>query len=275
MEDVDLKFFIEGHPGHRGNVLAHILHEKLGKLISALSQFDRKYADAKQRRTDYEIVDARKYNPTTLTLHPVAKVARYDVLPALNWAFTELEAVALGSDVDTRLDATLAQTLADLSEKGNELDYNRMWLERSGKVVDLNEVFRMNSLIIAARRREIEKPTAWRSGASYGSVVGYLSQVGDLDGETKLVILPKIGPDRVDCAIKDDDRETVKSYLWTTVRVHGLLHYTDKSPFPFRVDMERIEAVRPPISGKHLLDMRGIFKGKERSLMNLDSVING
>ena len=273
MEDSDLKFFIEGSRVHRGNVLAHVLVAKLNKLISALNQFDRKQGGVSQRRADYEVVEAKKYNPTEFTLHPVARVAGFDAAAVMQWSFGELEAVAAGADVDERVDYALAQTLAELSDIPGEIDDGKMWLKLGKRSVSLDQSFRANSLLLAGRRAAIDRPAAWREGASLGSVVGYLSQVGDLEGATKLVITPKIGPDKVECVVRDDDRELVKAHLWTTVRVSGLLHYSEKSPFPFSVDMEEIHSVAQP--GRHLLEMRGIFKGKPRENMTLDGLLHG
>lgn len=275
MAKADLRLYIEGSRGRHGNVLAHVLHAKLGKLLAVLNQFDRKQVEVRERRVDYEISDAKKFNPTFLELHPVARVPSCDVAAVMEWTFSELEAVAMGGVVDPRVDAALAKSLVDLAELPNDpTGLERFWLELNGRVVGLDDEFRRHSALLAARRIAIERPTIWKQGASLGSVVGYLSQVGDLDGEAKLVITPRIGPEKVECVVKDEDREMVKGHLWTMVRINGLLHYSEKSPFPYRVDMRRIEQV-PAQTGKSLLDLRGIFRGKPRQRLDLDGLLNG
>lgn len=269
-KDADLKFFIEGSQGHRGNVLAHVLNQKLGKLLSALNQFDRKEAGARQRRVDYEITDVRKFNPTQLDLHPVARAPGCDVAAMMGWTIDELEAVQSGSEVDARVDAVLANTLVELSERPRELAFERMWLEYNGHTIRLDDTFLDNSKRLAARLIARERPLRWKQGASVGSVVGYLSQIGDLDGETKLVIRPRVGPDQVECVVAEDDRENVKSHLWTTVRVQGLLHYAESSPFPQSVVMKNIEGVA--CRRRSLRDMRGAFKGRPRAVFDLNGI---
>ena len=263
MESNGLTFYIEGARAQNGHVLAHVLYAKLGKLISALNQFDRRRGGVNQRRADYQIIDAKKFNPTTLTLHAVPKVSGFDAAAFMQWSFQELEAVALGQHVDDCIDSGLANTLADLSDSPRETEGGRMWLEMRGREIKLDETFRANSLRLAGSRAAIERPAEWREGASFGSIVGYLSQVGDLEGETKLIITPTIGPEKVECIVLDADRDGVKQHIWNMVRVSGLLHYSKASPFPYRVDMKDIQMVAG--AKRHLADMRGLFKGRPTS----------
>jgi hypothetical protein len=271
----DLTFHIEGHPGHRGNVLAHALVEKLRRLLSALGQAERKHDGKPARQTDYEITAANKVNPTYVTLHPVSRQASYDPIPAFDWTFEQIERVALGQEVDDRVDSVLAKTLSEIAEKGREDEYTRLWISVDEKVVNFDEQFRARSAAIAAKKADAERPPEWFSGASYGSIVGDLREVSDIDGGHHFVIVPPIGARRINCTFPDSKREEMRRHLFRLVRVIGKLHYTKDSPFPVQVDMQEIEPAstleRPP----HLLELRGLFSGVERDADHLETLLNG
>jgi hypothetical protein len=271
----DLTIHIEGHPGHRGNALAHALVEKMRRLLSALGQAERKYIGKPARQTDYEVTSAGKVNPTHLTFHPVPRQMSYDPIPAFEWTFEQIERIATGEDVDERVDAVLARTLAEIAEKKREDDYSRLWISVDDKVVNFDEQFRIRSETLAARKVEIETSPRWFVGVSYGSIVGDLRQVADIDGEHQFVIVPRVGAERIDCTFPEDKRDEMSKYLFRTVRVIGKLHYKEDSPFPTRVDMDDIEAVSPLENPPHLLDIRGIFRGIERSTDDLETLLNG
>lgn len=270
----DLTLHIEGHPGHRGNVLAHALVDKMRKLLSALAQAERKYLDVTQRQTEYEIVNAEKVNPTNLTFHPVPKRATYDPIPAFEWTLEQLEKVQIGEDIDDRLDASFAQTLAELSERKREDDYTRLWLTDGQKTINLDAQFKARSEVIVAKKIEVEAPPQWFEGASLGAIVGDLRQVADIEGEHQFVIIPPIGAERITCTFPEGKRELMRTYLFKTVRVFGRLNYTKNSPFPVRVEMDEIEAASEFENPPHLLDLRGLFKGIERSNDGLEQ-LNG
>lgn len=130
------------------------------------------------------------------------------------------------------------------------------------------------SEMIAAKKNEVETPPEWFEGASLGTIVGDLRQVADIEGEHQFVIIPPIGADRITCTFPEGKRELMRMFLFKTVRVFGRLNYTKSSPFPVRVEMEDIEAASEFEEPPHLLDLRGLFKGIERSNDNLE-LLNG
>jgi hypothetical protein len=271
----DLTIHMEGHPGHRGNALAHALVEKLRKFLSALGQAERDYIGKPARQTDYEVVGAGKVNPTFFTLHPVPKQINYDPIPAFEWTFEQIERVALGEEVDERVDAALVSTLAEIAKKQREDDYSRLWISIDEKTIAFDDQFRARAEALASRKTELETPPEWFSGVSYGSIVGDLRQVTDIDGEHGFVIIPPVGADRIDCTFPEEKREEMRKHLFRTVRVMGRLHYTQASPFPTQVDMDEIESASRFEQPPHLLDIRGIFKGVERSNDDLEALLNG
>ncbi len=267
MADHDITLHIEGHPGHRGNALAHALVTKLRRLLSALGQAERSYTDRAARQTDYEVIGLGKTNPTHVTLHPVPRVPSYDPIPAFNWTFEQFQRIGSGLPVDDRVDATLAKTLAEIAEKQREDDYSKLWLTVNGEKLTLDEGYMAKSQALATRRIEDHYAPQWFRGTSYGSIVGDLRQVADIEGEHQFVILPPIGAERIACTFPEDMREQMGQYLFKTVRVIGKLRYQQDFPYPVEVDMENIELVtqmdRPP----HLLELRGIFKGRRHAII--------
>lgn len=260
MSTRDFTIHLDGHPGHRGNVLAHALSAKLQRLLIAFAQLERTFSGAGQRQTDYEVVAASKASPTRLMLKPVAKAANYDPLPAFNWTFEQLEKVALGIELDDRIDAAVAENLAILAEKRKEEDYLRLWLSRDGLEINLDDRFRDNSLRLAANKRSKNVEMSWFEGASLGSITGTLRQLGDLEGSNNFVIVPPIGPEQVECSFAESDRSKMGSYVFKKVRVQGLIKYKASSPFPQSVSMRDIELAEND-EENHLLDLRGLFKG--------------
>lgn len=271
----DITIYIEGHAGHRGNALAHALVAKLELVLKALTKAERNFLDKDKRQTDYEVVGAGKVNPTHFTLRPVPRFANYDPTPAFLWTVEQFERVAEGKPVDQRVDSALALTLANLAEKSREDDYSKLWLKANGTQIPLDEKFQARSLVIAAEKRELERPTQWFEGVSVGSVVGDLNEVSDVEGNHSFVIVPPAGAKRIDCVFPEDQREKMGEYLFRTVRVHGLVHYDQESPFPTLIEMESIEPVSEIEEPPHLLDLRGIFKGVSRNGNGLSELLDG
>lgn len=174
MSGHDLTIYLEGHPGHRGNVLADALVAKLRRFLSVLGQADRRFSGLQQRQTDYEISGVNKTNPTQITLHPVPRQINYDPIRAFNWAIDQIDRIASGKRVDDRIDAVFAETLAEIAEKKKEEDYMRLWITQNGLSVTFDDTFRIRSHAIATQRREIQRQPKWFEGMAYGSVVGDL-----------------------------------------------------------------------------------------------------
>lgn len=264
MGDNDLTLHVDGHPGHRGNVLAHALLDKLDRLLSALSQAERQFHDIPRRKTDYEIVAAAKVNPTQMTFRPVPKVAHYDPIPAYDWSLDQFDRIATDRAVDARVDASLAETLVELAHKKREDECGRAWITRNGWRLDLDDAFKARSQKVAAQRRRAAQIGPWYTGQALGSVVGELRQVGDADGENQIVIFPPVGAERIECTFDSSLRDAMKRYLWHTVRVTGILKYQEDSAFPVQVVVKDVTPMEGHGEGRHLMDLRGLFRGRER-----------
>lgn len=266
---------INGHPGHHGNVLAFAFLDRVKALLDALALAERNFLGVPFRQTDYEITDVEKVNPTQITLHPVPTAKNYDPIIALDWSFSQIERIAKGEPVDEKVDERLATALAKVVPKEHSEGATAVWISLADVKLKFDAEFKFRSEAVAALRRATTRKDAWVTTKSNGSVVGELLQVDDMDGKSEFAIQPAIGPNRIICAFSDEQREQMRQYLFRTVRVSGLLCYEKTSPFPSRVEMHHIEAVKPLGEGKHLLDMQGSFKGRERIKDEAGEAFNG
>jgi len=254
-------------------VLAHAFLAKVQRLIHVLAKLERAYIATSSRQTDFEIIDADKRNPTTLTLKPVPKAKSYDPVPALNWSLGQMDAVARGGDLDERVGSEIAFDLVKLATKESEYGYKAFWINGYAEAVRFDEQFHDHALRIARNRVAKEAPTRWRVGVSQGSVVGYLRRVDDLDAENEFVVVPPVGADRVVCRFPERLRDAMGDHLFKTVRVVGQLHYGEASPFPYLV--EATDIAQMPKRRKNMAEMRGVFSQQERVPADWDTLLNG
>ena len=184
---------VNGHPGHRGNVLAHAFLDRLKAVLDALGQAERNYLSLVKRQTDYEIADVTKRNPTEMTLSPVPMTVGYDPIPAFNWSFEQLENVARGEPVDEKVDENLLIRFARIVPKENQTGTTGLWITYGDKRVDLNIEFKQRAEALASLLKITERRPEWMVGKSVGSVTGELLQVDDFDERHQFAIQP---PDR-------------------------------------------------------------------------------
>lgn len=265
--------YLDGHEGHRGNVLAHAFLGKVHKLIAVLNKLERAYLASPVRQTDFEIVDADKFNPTTLSLKPVPRAKAYDPEPTLVWSLGQIEAVGRGEEPDSRVNSEIAFDLVKLATKESDTGYRSFWINGNAEAVRFNEAYLENATKVARQRARLETPTRWRTGTAQGTVVGELKKVDDLEADNEFVILPPIGARKIVCTFPEALRQQMGEYLFKIVRVSGHLHYGEEGPFPFKVDAQAIEPM--PKRRKSLADLRGVFSGKDHVPSDWDAMLNG
>lgn len=277
-QSADFTVYLEGHDGHRGNVLLHAFVSKVHRIAMVLNKLERAYIDAGTRRTDFEIVDADKSNPTTLTLKPVPRVKAYNPTPAFRWGIAQIATVARGEMPDARVNAEIANDLVKLATPEGDDGYKAFWINGHSEQIRFDEEFLARAIRVARQRTKEEAPNdRWHTGASIGVIIGELRAVDDVDEERQFVIVPPAGADAITCTFPEAMRAEIGNYLFKTVRVRGVLHYNDTSPFPFRVDAEEngIEKYPPRAGRRSLSELRGVFAGKERLKPDWDSLLNG
>jgi len=254
--------YMEGHEGHRGNVLAHAWISKVNTLLSVLARLERQYLDVGKRKTVFEVVDTQKRNPTIINLKPVPAAHSYDPMPAFKWSLDQLERVASEKPVDQRIDAETADMMASLSRQPSEDAYRRFWINGFFAPVEFNEEFGVRARKIAAQRRAASVEPDWFVGTAFGSVTGHLEAIDDENGARSFVVIPPVGAPRIACLFPTEKKDEMGGYVFKNVRVTGLLTYSAKSPFPVKVKMETIETILPAKS--HLLDLDGLFSGYDK-----------
>lgn len=265
--------YLDGHEGHRGNVLVHSFIGKVHKLIVVLNKLERAFISSGVRQTDFEIIDADKVNPTFLALKPVPKVKAYDPTPALSWSLRQIEAVGEGREPDIRVNSEIAFDLVKLATHESEMGYKAFWINGAAEAVRFDESYQANALKIARRRVEAEAPNRWRTGTSQGSVIGKLQKVDDLEADNEFVVVPPVGASRVVCVFPEGMRAEMGQRLFKTVRVTGRLHYGEDSPFPYRVEAAKIDEM--PTRRKSMMELRGIFAERERVPTDWDTTLDG
>lgn len=265
--------YLDGHAGHQGNVLAHAFLAKARGLILVLNKLERAYIDSGVRQTDFEIVDADKFNPTTLSLKPVPRTKAYDPFPTLDWSLQQIEAVGNGIEPDQKVNSEIAYDLARLALKESETAYRSFWINGHAAPVRFDEDYLENARKIARKRAREEAPSRWRVGVAQGSVVGELKKVDDLEGENEFVIVPPVGARRIVCTFSPELREKMGRHLFRVVRVTGQLHYGEESPFPYRVDAANIEEM--PKRRRAMRELRGVFSGQDRVAADWGPVLDG
>jgi hypothetical protein len=258
-------------------VLLRAFYTKLNRLEIVLNKLERAYLKTSTRRTDFEIVNAAKNNPTSVELRTVPHVVNYNPLPAFEWGIEQIAIVGTGDDPDDRVTADIAYDLVKLSTKDGEVDYRAFWINGHTDHVRFDEEYRENAERIARKKeKEEEETTRWHTGAALGSVVGELKRVDDIDEAAEFVVVPPVGPEVITCTFPPSLRGRLADYLFKRVRVTGALHYKADSPFPYRVDVAEngLEFYPPRARRRTLSQMRGVFAGIERNVPDWDSILN-
>lgn len=268
----DFTVYLEGHDGHRGNVLVHAFLAKVHRLTLVLNKLERAYIDAPVRQTDFEITSADKRNPTSLTLKPVSRVKGYSPYPAFEWALQQLSAVAKGEEPDQRIQYEIARDFVKLATKDSDDGYKAFWINGHTEAVRFDEDFLHKADRLARSRVEDDDVVRWHAGSAQGTIVGKLKAVDDIDDEREFVIVPPIGADAITCTFPPSMRAAMGEHLFQTVRVRGVLHYRESSPFPYRVDADEGGISLVIASKRKLTDLRGAFSGLPRNTVDWDHI---
>lgn len=239
--------------------MAHALAEKLQKFINAYARFERAYLSKRIRQTDFEIVDLQK-SSAHLALNPVPRIENYQTLPALIWTFSQWEKIGAGQQPDSAVDEEMVAEIIDLARRPGAYDYEDFVVTYESKRIAFNQALEANAQALRAKMLMEERKAPWRSGVSLGTLTGELRTVMDANNEHQIVILPPIGPETIRCIFPESLRLKVRDCLWKFVRVTGVLHYTENSPFPILVEMDDIYSLEDEVPKKHISEGRGLFK---------------
>jgi len=275
----DFTVFVEGHEGHQGNVLGHAYIAKLSKILTILAKMERAYLEAGQRKTDFEIVNADKYNPTTVTFKPVPKAKNYNPFPAFEWSLDQIEVIGKGGKPDNKIKSHHAKDLAELSRESNDQSYRKVWINGNAEPIHFDDNYHINALKLAKRLEEEETPVAWYEGVSQGEVVGRLEKIDNLDADHEFVIVPPIGADQIVCKFPESMEAELGRYVFKMVRVSGKVHYRNDSPHPYKIITKDggVSLIQPRAKPNQdtlpLRQLRGLFKGAERKPFSLERML--
>jgi len=167
--------------------------------------------------------------------------------------------------------------LATLATKQQSDGYKSFWINGRTHAVHFDDRFKHNAERLAVTRTRADETVTWPTGVSRGAVVGELKAVDDISDDREFVIVPPTGADTITCTFPAGMRGIIGKHLFQMVRVRGRLHYGPTSPFPFLVEVDEngIEAYPRIPRRKSMLEMRGVFAGRERRDPDLGDVLNG
>ena len=273
-ENETISIYMDGHEGHRGHVLAHAWLDKLRAFVGVLSSMERDYLGAKSRQTEYEIVEAKKVNPTIIQIRPVPKKRNYDPRPAFVWSAQQFESVARFGEADQKLSAATVEAMSGLANEPTADAYKSFWINGQSAPVYFDDQFRAKAAALAAARITRERPFDWFEGTTYGSVVGELRFVDDIEGDHRIAIKPVAGPEKIECFYEPSLEATLRENLFHRVRVQGYLNYKRTSPHPASVKVTGLDKVES--SGEGLGSLKGLLRGEDRPDGNgLEQLIRG
>ncbi|NBE08116.1 hypothetical protein [Paragemmobacter ruber] len=257
---------MSGTDGHQGNVLAHTYVGKINRLILVMNRLERLHEGSSVKKTDFEIIDADKKNPTTLTLKPVPRVRDYNPAPAVYWSIAQLETIDRGEEPDQRIPSAVLGEIAEMAAPSKDDGYKAFWINGHTDPVHFDKDFHVKALSLAQKRAFAETPIVWHSGKAIGEVIGELKKVDDLDADNEVVLVPATGPDFIRCTFPEAMKSEIGKYLFKKVKVKGVLTYDSLSPHPKRVQIldDGISLYPASVSVVKFADLRGIFAGRKR-----------
>ena len=237
---------------------------KLRAFISTLYGLDRAFTRRGKRQFEFEIVDLNRNSPATIAMRARVDVAGYDAAASIEWAFEQLQHLRNGQAVDNSVSQGLMDNVVELAHaKGGRLpELGVIKASYRGNTVLIDTTLE-NRALAARALKAIDMRSPWRAGVSYGSAFGELRGVMDFDGERQFFIVPPTGPAKIQCNFEETLRGQMIENLFKTVRVSGYLHYDGRSPFPTRIEADKMVGMSEPTG--HFSDLRGIFRGLEMS----------
>lgn len=119
-------------------------------------------------------------------------------------------------------------------------------VERASRQVRLTRQFGVN--IEAIFGQEI---------ASSGSLTGFLDAV-NVHGQNQFYIYPLVGPTKVRCVFPENLLDAVREGIKRYVDVVGILRYREREPFPYLIEVEKLEIYPRPEDLPTLASLRGM-----------------
>ena len=251
---------IEGAAEHLGHPMAHAVRDKLDRFLKTFAGFERARIGKRARQTDFEIVFLDHNSPAEIRLNPVPRVPNYTPEPVVTWTLGQWSKITRGETPDDYIGADLINDVAEMSRAPESADFSRFSVAYGTTHLEMNDEAERNATALRDQMAFERRPLPWADGLSLGTITGELRSVLDTYGERQFVIVPPFGPTKVQCNFTEDQREDIRSHLFKFVRVRGVLHYGNKSPFPFMVDLTRIEQLVTNSDHPHLKDGFGLFK---------------
>ncbi len=251
---------MDGADEHHGHVMARALTDKLDRFLNTFAGYERAYLELKVRRTDFEVARISHNSPTEFGLRPVARVPNHYPAAVVEWTLREWDKISRGVIPDQRIDEDLIGDVAGLARPAENSAFEGFRVGFGKQIIEFNEAAFINAERLKRTVAEAKPRLPWRKGVSHGTITGELRSVFDTNNERQLIVVPPVGPTQVRCVFTEAMRLTVKNSLWQYVKLEGLLHYDERGPHPFLVEVDSLFQIGLVENRIHLADRVGLFR---------------
>ncbi|MCH9853713.1 MAG: hypothetical protein K0U45_09450 [Alphaproteobacteria bacterium] len=271
-KNTGLTLYLDGNANHNGNVTFDSFIDKARELQVLLERLERAYNKTTQTNTVFEIVDAKKVNPTSFSIAPTPKLQDYDPVPAFMWGIEQTQNIANGKPTDARITKTIAKSFIAIATKKENAGYRKCWINGSFDPIEFDDSFLENAKKLAIEKDDALTNKQWYKGTSTGSITGELRAVNDIKKD--FIIVPHYGAQNVKCIFDENIKNQIPDCLFKNVNVSGVIFYEKDSPFPKSVNATDIKLIPDDKNKKHLINMKGIFKGYEKPQIDWNELLD-
>ena len=214
----------------------------------ALTRYDRNATEQSKPSTAYDVVALSLNSPATVTLEPRVTNQSFDARERVIRGFLEgAHMIEEGGGVPPTFDRGVLEILKETAEQARTQAIH-MRLQGGPYSVAFD----------VQMERRVERFLAEEEGV-YGSVEGVLERVNFHAGANACTVFPLYGSDRVNCTFPNEMRDAVNDAVLKHVRVTGMVWSDARSPFPHRVDIDRIEQLTEVGGRPSLSSLRGLM----------------
>lgn len=255
---------VEGIETEHGHVPLDDFLDRLDHLLTALNGIDRIVGQTGSPKLYYRIVSATHSSPLQITLEPVLKkttaTTKGDYVNECHSRFfQELSAIKRMEPVSPDIDPGLLEHLYDLAA-GAGRDFKSAAISNEAARIELDKTFE-DHLSRLVNEKEV----------SYGALEGMLEAVNIHGGQRRFWIYPRVGAQKVRCDFLPGNSERLRGALGHHVRVVGLKHFRQPSPFPYRISVKDFDVVGDQ-ERVALSDLAGLAPDATRGMSSVEFV---
>lgn len=200
--------------------------EELEAFSEALRQTERLLSGRDKPSIYYKIVDLRHGSPATVVIEAV-RGRNAPVSPSkVMHTFVRDLRLLRKKKTPAKVDLPMLEAYRDLA----------LPLQRHMRVVEVVEIPEQRVILIDSLFTQHVEEVIGPDLVSYGSISGRLERV-NLHNALRFEIYPPVGPRRVKCEFRSDQKKRVKDALDNYVTVSGRLRYKKWDKYPHAIDV--------------------------------------